>query len=352
MHEPWSIDNVPYLRGETPGQAIRLPSPPALMAPTGASVTLYRYAEIPPQGQPVGGAVLSVALDLGAPSEDVEWTEAGLPSEVSEVVDAAMGPSLVRLQFAGREIDRAEVPAGHRPVVSLSAVLGVDDATLLREIVRYGTGSPVFAIAEGGLPVHHDGAADTVKVALKEAPSGELTAAQVADLLDDAIDDGPDRLLGLALAAAQLFEPVASERPWSLVPGWRPPGYCADAPLRARPAGPGPTFEVRIGLDTVLPWFAAAPIKLPDSALRQVELPGSRVQSVQFRRNTDGRPVTVELDGGGHRRKIELTDDEPRTLRFLPPPDWSWDDGYRWRIAGEEWQTSTNQIQIVTQLPS
>jgi hypothetical protein len=345
MREPWVVDGVPFLKGDTPGQAVRLPSAPTLVAGTLGSLTLFRYAEPPPGDLPVGGAVLQVALDLGAPSLDMERAEAGLPPEVGEVVNGVLGPSLVRLHFAGREIARAQVPSGYRPVVALSAVLGVMEATLLHEATAQGALGPLIVTAEGGLPVHHDGAAEPVHVELAgELPEEDLTAAEVAELLEAAVAEGPDRRLGLAVAAAQLFEPAPSSQPWSLVPGWAPPGYRPDAPLRPRPAGPGRAFEVRIGLDTVLPWFAAAPVRLPEDALQQLELPAVRVATVQVLVTTAGKPVTVELEAAGITVTAEVAD-EPRTLRF-PAPD-GWDGVYSWRVDGGQWQSSREHNLIV-----
>lgn len=306
-----------------------------------ANLVMVRYPSPLENDQPVGAGVVQAVLDLGAPLDAVEVAEVGLPPEVGDVSHPLVGPSVVRLHVAGREVARVDVAGGYRPVVAIGGVLTTTEATLVHQSVRQGTAAPLSVTAEGAIPLRHDGG--TVRITLAGRPDGASTASAVAGWLEDAVEvEGVDRRLGLAMAAAHLFEPGPSARPWALVPGWPAPEYQRDAPLLPRQHEP--EKKLRIAADTGLPWFAAAPVALAADATQQHELPGTRVRSVHLRANTSGPPITVELDAGGTTRTIELTG-EPRTLRFLHGP--GDDGGYRWRTADGPWHTGQSTHLVV-----
>lgn len=332
---------MPFPRGDEPGQAVRLPAVAAL----DASLMLLRYPLSAVADQPVGTAVLRVVLDLGAALDGVERAEADLPAEVVQVRDAVLGPGVVRLHFAGREVATALVTGGHRPVVAIAGTLSVTEAMLLDQAARQDVVSPLWATAEGTIAANHPGG--TVRISIAGQPDGELTAARAADWLREAVEvDGMDRRVGLAVAAAHLFQPAPSAEPWSLVPGWPAPHYRRDAMLLSRPAEPVVAGHQTLTVepDAPLPWFAAAPVALSADAVTRHELPGSRVRTVWFMPNPAGRQVTVEVEAGGTTRTVELIDEV--SLRFVPTGQ---DTSYRWRTAGGQWHTTDNTHTVVGQ---
>jgi len=296
LSDPWFVEDQVFLRADEPQHAVRLPSPPTLMrqdgGPPAAQLTLFIYPEPPPGDFPGGGAVLSLALDFGAPAPGIEEREPALPPEVREVDGPIHAPGTVRLYFGGTQLARAPVPAGFRPVVPLAATLDTTQAVLLRETMQRGMSGPLYAVAEGAIVVRLDGPEAAVEIDLgrvKQAMPADrdLPAAEAAEALHDLVADGalrlettaaslsePARLLCLAAAAERLFEPAATMQPWVVVPGW---SSCPrNAALRLRPDLDDRAVRVRVGRDheTTLPWFAAAPIDLPVGALQQWRLPG------------------------------------------------------------------------------
>jgi hypothetical protein len=390
LDDPWVVDSALFLRAADGSGAVRLPSPPVLLAPDGGppafELTLFRYPVSPPD-TPAGGGLLLLAVDLGAPVPALDRREAALPADLlPEVAGPVLGPGQLRLWLGDREIARAAIPAGFRPIVPLTATIGPEAATMLQEGIRQHA-TLLTATTEGAIQARHPGPQTTIEIDLGRAsealgPPAELPAAEAAAAVDRLVEagivrlevvapDGPPagtRVLCSVLVAGRLFQPApGGPDGWTLVPGMTAPAYRPAGRLRHRgDLGEG-TLRLAVegeGAETALPWFAAGPIEPPETAVRLLEVPGSPVVGIRLElavavpEGVVGLEVEAELPGGERRavsfRSREGPGGASRNLRFLPPP--GWDRSYRWRVravhqdgtsAVTEWRSSQQQVLVI-----
>jgi hypothetical protein len=351
LSDPLIAGHRVYLRSPDRRRVVRPPSPPLPMTADGqtaAGLGLYRHLD----GEPHGGGVLAVTLDLGSRWEASEQADATVPADVESVTAPRHGPGRVRLWFGARPIATAPLPTGVRPIVAISAGLDQESASLLQGSAQNATSGPLFATAGGRLVVAPDPGSDGsgsvqidgARIRAELAGSGVLSPTEVAAAIDGFIGSGLIRVsapapapslmfLAGALVTEELFEPVATAEPWSLIPGLHRPGYDPAGALRLRSRRRG---SLTLSIDgSSLPWMAAAPLRLPGRP-QLWDLPGSRVREVQVVVN--GRwpegvlaPAIEARSGDGPITSLPLTRDR-QTLRLLPPPGGTGE--HTWRVTG------------------
>src|SRR5581483_6024944 len=386
LDRPWFAGETLFLRADG-NSAVRLPSPPVPLAPTDArpAAELIKYRYPPNEGEDeVGGGILRLLLDLGAPLPALDACEAELPADVElPVAQPVLAPGVVKLWSGETELGRSNVPAGRRPLVPFAAGISPDLATLVEEAGR--NGSPALhATVEAGIPVA-EGPGTQIEIDLGRARAGvggarSVTAAEGAGTIAHLIESGvvrltvdaispvvPEatRLLCAALVAGRLYEPAADEEPWSLLPGLASPGYVPRGRLRPRSGlGDGTvTLTVGAGEETVVPWFGAAPIVIRPDCVQLADLPSSSVVGVQVVLTgpvpEGSAGLSVEIDCGGKTREAVFESGagdvtQARVLRFVPPP--GWEGAYRSRLkvarkdgtsVSGEWRAGTNRILVI-----
>ncbi|HEV7657741.1 MAG TPA: hypothetical protein VGP36_23825 [Mycobacteriales bacterium] len=366
LADPLVLQDRLYLRCAGGTRVVRPPAAPALLGAPG--LALYRHDD----GEPRGGGVLTLTLDLGAPSDPGDAADAALPAQIQEVLAPQHADGEVRLVL-GEPLASAPVAAGVRPVVALAAGLDITRATLLRSLVGPGTPPGLGATATGTLVVS-GGPRGRVEID-RDGARAELAGA--AGLTDGDVADALDRLLKLGLvrvtlaesfaaypgwpplafAAAALFEPAVTAHPWTAVPGLRLPGYAPDArwqPASGRPGG-GPMVLTLDG--NRLPWAAAAPLPLDQVAVTEWDLPGSRVRQVDvmvlgpWPADVADPAVQVRI-GDGPATTVPLTA-ERQSVRLVPPAGGPGD--HSWRVTARRgdhavagaWETTRSRELVV-----
>jgi hypothetical protein len=324
----------------------------------------------------MGGGVVTVSVDLGSPWDAADQAEAAVPAEIADVVAPQHRDGIVRMIFGNRELASAPVGVGPRPVVGLAGNLDGTETILLKAVIgEPGVGSPLSVMVEGHLAVDGGGARATVTIdvgACRAELDGlvALTPAEAATVIDRLVGtgairmtfDGPDdsvELLTRAFAASAVFEPVATGAPWSAVPGLRLPGYDPEGALRLRP---DLRADLTLTIDgTLLPWFAAAPLRPSAAAVRRWDLGDARVVVVTVL--PTGAPWPADLAGpgveariaGGATSRLPLPPvAQEAALRMVATTDWDGTYDYRLvatrpdgaRMAGP-WSTTRDRLLVV-----
>lgn len=375
LDDPIRLGSLTLLRDdERPDVAWHLPPPPAPLGGRPGEMTLFRHeiggdAELARE-QSRGGATLAFAFDLGALAAEVAAKETrlnALPTAPQFVRVAPVGAGEVRLESALGRLASTSFEGGVRPVVGVSAVVGVKEATLLRAAMEDGRPA-LWAVLDGRLPVRYGGPTFRIDIrgaAAARALGGEgslVAPREVGRHLDRLLEDrhvelvtratsqpDMDRLFA-ALVAGALLEPAGGGEAWSGVPGW------SDAPtgaLRVRAPGPDRQIGVESGLGeegavVSVPCFAVADVTPPAERIARVETPRStvvllRVQGVgPAERVASDLEVELDLPDGRLERVVleraSLDAPSPRWVRFNAGPEGPF--RYRWRYAGGPWSST------------